>query len=669
MKTKLLLTTAIVGMTFISNASASDISTFGDLSIDDNTTYTLTNQNITADAFSSGSNTTLNLNNVSLSIKDTNTENFVIGDGIPTRSYFENSTNFRINENNEIEYSATPNDANSWNVINLGDTTPSYDTIVSGGVTLQDLGGIPAVNEGLMTMGSTTLNIDGNVSINTDGNVDLTGAIFNAKSGTLTINANQITGTTSTFNVLSGATVDTKDTITNSVLSLNFSNNSSFITNIENSFTGINAVADVKNANIFLTVTKAQLFVIEAGMLPPTPLSLGTALNGVNVVNNRLTGFAVDQTTGNITFTGAKSAAEVVMGSGVSTSVAGAATFWDGITGASNQNMQDVADALFTLSQSDGATYASTLEMLGPVASAMTQSLSLTNFEMLKNAAFNRGENEVYNMGSGDVTTEKGSLWVQGLYDMTSLDDTNKAKGFDADSYGIAVGADFALSDTTIIGMAYSYLYSDVDGGARQTEVDTNTIALYSSFKQCDFYINGLMAYGFGSYDESKTVLGTGYSNDYDANSFGMEVSIGQNYDVGGFTLTPEAGVRYINIEDFSYTDSLGQTAQVDAIDVFTALVGVKASATYVGMGMNWKPEVKFGLSYDLYSDGPNAVVGSSLGSYSIAGEELSQFAIDFGVGIMTEITENFDIGVSYEGQYRSDYFDNTGLIKARYNF
>lgn len=41
-------------------------------------------------------------------------------------------------------------------------------------------------------------------------------------------------------------------------------------------------------------------------------------------------------------------------------------------------------------------------------------------------------------MSSGDNIFKRGAMWVQGMFNKSKLDDTSKAKGFDADSNGIA---------------------------------------------------------------------------------------------------------------------------------------------------------------------------------------------------------------------------------------
>lgn len=56
-------------------------------------------------------------------------------------------------------------------------------------------------------------------------------------------------------------------------------------------------------------------------------------------------------------------------------------------------------------------------------------------------------------MFSGDSIFKRGAMWVQGLFNKSKLDDTSKAKGFDADSSGIAFGAEKFVNDDVKVGV------------------------------------------------------------------------------------------------------------------------------------------------------------------------------------------------------------------------
>ena len=95
-------------------------------------------------------------------------------------------------------------------------------------------------------------------------------------------------------------------------------------------------------------------------------------------------------------------------------------------------------------------------------------------------------------MSSGDNIFERVAVWVQGMFNHSKLDDTSKAKGFDADSSGVAMGIEKFVTDDVKVGAGYAYTNTDIDGFMRSTDVDTHTAILYGEDKPSNWYVNGM---------------------------------------------------------------------------------------------------------------------------------------------------------------------------------
>ena len=75
-------------------------------------------------------------------------------------------------------------------------------------------------------------------------------------------------------------------------------------------------------------------------------------------------------------------------------------------------------------------------------------------------------------------------------------------------------------------------------------------------------------------------------------------------------------------------------------------------------------------MTYDLVSDKENAVVGLLNGSsYFVEGERLDRFGVEAGLGLTVDVNDNVEAAVGYEGRFREDYTDHTGMISAKYKF
>jgi len=271
----------------------------------------------------------------------------------------------------------------------------------------------------------------------------------------------------------------------------------------------------------------------------------------------------------------------------------------------------------------------------------------------------------------GDNVFERGALWVQGLYNKAKLDDTSKAKGFDADSNGIAFGAEAFVSDNAKIGIGYAYTKTDIDGFMRDTDVDTHTAVLYGEYKPSDWYVNAIASYGWSDYEENKNVAGVGVKADYDAETFGLQAMTGYDMNLGGFGVTPEAGLRYVHIKQDAYKDTADQRVSANDSDILTGVIGARIGKDFAfNNGATLKPEAKIAATYDMLNDDVSSVVTLANGSaYSVKGDALERFGTEIGAGVTAAFNGKFELSVGYEGKFKKDYQDHSVLMNAKFNF
>ncbi len=271
---------------------------------------------------------------------------------------------------------------------------------------------------------------------------------------------------------------------------------------------------------------------------------------------------------------------------------------------------------------------------------------------------------------SGDAANGVNA-WVRTLMNHGELDDTSKAYGFDSDTYGVALGIDKQINAKTKAGIGYAYTQTDIDSHRRSTDVDTHTAMLYGEYRPSNWYINGIAAYSWSRYDESKSVLGINADAKYDVNTLGLQAVTGYDMRVKGFNITPEAGLRYVRIDQESYTDHLGTKIGSDTSDILTGIIGIKAGKDFaLDNGINIRPEARAAITYDLTEDSNNAAVTLANGSgYLVDGEDFGRFGVETGLGVAADISDNWELSAGYEGHYRDDYADHSGMLNARYKF
>lgn len=375
------------------------------------------------------------------------------------------------------------------------------------------------------------------------------------------------------------------------------------------------------------------------------------------------------------------SATDAVVDAGGSANNAGTAEAWDSVSASNSSPVAAaVTEKLAQLSNSTNAAeqkaYVDALTAVAPEVAPMVQKTQTETANQVFGAVSTRltggsistgGED----MASGDNIFKRGAMWVQGLFNKSKLDDTSKAKGFDADSSGIAFGAEKFVNDDIKVGIGYAYTNTDIDGFMRDTDVDTHTAILYGEYKPSNWYVNGIATYGWSDYEEKKSVAGVGVKADYDVETFGLQAMTGYDMNINGLGITPEAGLCYVHIKQDAYKDSADQRVSANDSDILTGVIGAKVSKNFeLSNSMNIKPEARIAATYDLMNDDVNSVVTLANGSaYTVNGEALDRFGLEFGAGVTAEINDNVELSLGYEGKFRQDYQDHTGLINAKYKF
>ena len=86
--------------------------------------------------------------------------------------------------------------------------------------------------------------------------------------------------------------------------------------------------------------------------------------------------------------------------------------------------------------------------------------------------------------------------------------------------------------------------------------------------------------------------------------------------------------------------------------------------------GMSLRPEARVAMTYDLTNDDANSVVTLANGAaYSVEGEALDRFGVEVGASLTADVNDDVEMSVGYEGRFRKDYTDHSGLLNAKYKF
>ena len=262
----------------------------------------------------------------------------------------------------------------------------------------------------------------------------------------------------------------------------------------------------------------------------------------------------------------------------------------------------------------------------------------------------------------GEFAESTSTVWVQGLHNKAELD--TKENGFDSNSTGVAAGVEHNINNDVKIGAGYAYTVTDINTTKSKTDVDTHTAFIYGEYMPNEFYLNGIVSYGYSMYKETTKLMKL--KSKYDENVFSGKVAAGYTF---GNLITPEIGVRYTNVDQKSYKDALGVKLSRQIFSTWTGFGGVKLSRTLRKGRLIIVPEVKAMATYDFKSDDlERKVTLQNEAGYVTKGTKMKRLGVEAGAGFSMSFGKT-EVGLFYKGAFKKDYTDHTGLFNFKYNF
>ena len=264
----------------------------------------------------------------------------------------------------------------------------------------------------------------------------------------------------------------------------------------------------------------------------------------------------------------------------------------------------------------------------------------------------------------GDYTVGQTAVWAQGMMNYAKLDTDN---GFNAHSNGFAAGFEANFTDSFKAGLGYAYTSTDISTERSKTDVKTHTGFVYGEYKPNKAYINGVVSFGRSDYDDTTRSLSL--TSAYKTDTIAAQIAAG--YKAG--VLTPEAAVRFTNVKQKAYTDATGAKMEEKTADTWTGVLGAKIDKNYVlraNRKIGLSPELKVAATYDFARDDENRTVTLPDGSsYTATGEAMERFGVEAGAGVTVSIANSAEIALTYDGKFKKDYQDHTGMVNLKIKF
>ena len=179
---------------------------------------------------------------------------------------------------------------------------------------------------------------------------------------------------------------------------------------------------------------------------------------------------------------------------------------------------------------------------------------------------------------AGAADADTGWSWFANLdYGFGDRDDTEFENGFDADSFGVTLGADYAFGNGVTLGGALTYHDSEIDFDSAQSgtqasvsggsvDSETMTLAAFINYTMDAFYLSGIVSFGEGEYDMERVVVvppsinlapfNLEIGSDTDSDQFALQLQAGYSFGTGPTTFDLYGGYDLLQIDIDEYTET-----------------------------------------------------------------------------------------------------------------
>ena len=284
---------------------------------------------------------------------------------------------------------------------------------------------------------------------------------------------------------------------------------------------------------------------------------------------------------------------------------------------------------------------------------------------------------------SGDAARRNG-FWSRASGGIAKQKSRKGVSGHDTKNYGLTIGLDSRVGDSSRAGAALSYSSSNMDGNGidrSQTNIESYQIALYGSYDPGTYFVEGQVAFAHNDVKTSRKITFGGLnrtaSGKYNAAQYSVTVAAGRPIHMDSVTITPKGGLFYSYTDPSQYTEKgaggLNMTVDPASTQVLEANLGGSVSYEHRSLdGSSVTPEFRAAALYEFLGDEGNATAkySGSGATFKTQGLDPSKLGGTLGVGVgYTTADGVWEIRADYDAEFRSGYVGHNGMLTGRINF
>lgn len=313
--------------------------------------------------------------------------------------------------------------------------------------------------------------------------------------------------------------------------------------------------------------------------------------------------------------------------------------------------------------------------VLGATTSAISNSLSTINNVIQARQSSTSG------LSSGDPALGGEHFWIKSFGSWASQDGRNGVSGFDADSKGLALGFDTAVSESTRLGLAFAYAKTDVDGDSRvapqSAEIDTYQLIGYGTHAlTADTHLNVQIDVGQNRTEGRRQIHFTGDTAKADYDGYNLHLGVGIEHNLRlneQLVFVPSARVDYTWIKEDSYREKGAGLLNLEVEDRDSeALVFSLDGRFDYYLSDSTVLSANLGGGYDSINESASMTsvyAGAPGAAFRTEGLDLEPWLARAGLGLSHTLDNGTEVSLRYDAEARSGFTNQGAQVKARWAF
>ena len=263
--------------------------------------------------------------------------------------------------------------------------------------------------------------------------------------------------------------------------------------------------------------------------------------------------------------------------------------------------------------------------------------------------------------GAGDeIESSQWGVFINGSISVGDKEDTKKEAGYDFDTKGLTLGVDYRLSDSRVIGGAFSFGMMDTDLNSDGGDIQGSNYSLliYGTQYSEQYYVDGSISYGWSRFDQGRNInyslsgkeVKQSLSSEYDGGEFVMTVGGGYQFNRGALTFGPVARLEYMSLSIDAFEENVdsqsgsGWAMAIEKQTQETLNTSLSGQADYA-ISLSWGvliPSVQIDWTHEFKGD-DRVVNGQFVGdasdsSFSLKTDVEDSDYFNLGLGVSTQL-------------------------------